>query len=325
MNSTEPLLQDNKDRFVIFPVKHHDIWDWYKKMEACFWTAEEIDLNQDINDWNNKLSQDERFFLKHILTSLASSERIKNKNPEQNFAAEVKYPEARFFFEFQAVMENIHSETFSLLLNTCVQDDKEKDKLYNTVQSFPAIQKKAEWALKWGGSDSFAERLIALTALKGIFSSGAFCSIFWMKKRGLMPGLTFANELIARDEAMYGDFAIHLYNYHIVNKVPKQLIREIVLDAVKIEKEFFATSLAVSQIGMNQKLMDQYLGFITDRLLTSLDCEKEFNTSNPFEFMDLGEQQDKTRFFEKRAEEFQKTGIVNNEKDTNKINFNAGF
>lgn len=325
MNHPEPILQENKDRFVIFPIKHHDIWDWYKKMEASFWTAEEIDLHQDLTDWNEKLTADERYFIKHILAFFAASDGIVNENLAENFVNEVQYSEAKFFYGFQIMMENIHSETYSLLIDTYVKDEKEKNKLFQAIEVFPAIQKKAQWALKWIESDSFAERLIAFAAVEGIFFSGAFCSIFWLKKRGLMPGLTFSNELISRDEGVHCDFAVHLHNNHLVNKVPKDRIREIIVDALNIEREFITESLPVSLIGMNSKLMTQYLEFVTDRLLVELECEKEYGTANPFDFMDMINLQGKTNFFEKRVGEYQKAGVMNKDKESDKISFDADF
>lgn len=325
MNHPEPILQENKDRFVIFPIKHHDIWDWYKKMEASFWTAEEIDLHQDLTDWNEKLTADERYFIKHILAFFAASDGIVNENLAENFVNEVQYSEAKFFYGFQIMMENIHSETYSLLIDTYVKDEKEKNKLFQAIEVFPAIQKKAQWALKWIESDSFAERLIAFAAVEGIFFSGAFCSIFWLKKRGLMPGLTFSNELISRDEGVHCDFAVHLHNNHLVNKVPKDRIREILVDALNIEREFITESLPVSLIGMNSKLMTQYLEFVTDRLLVELECEKEYGTANPFDFMDMINLQGKTNFFEKRVGEYQKAGVMNKDKESDKISFDADF
>lgn len=325
MNQLEPILQENKDRFVIFPIKHHDIWDWYKKMEASFWTAEEIDLHEDLADWNNKLNSDERYFIKHILAFFAASDGIVNENLAENFVNEVQYSEAKFFYGFQIMMENIHSETYSLLIDTYVKEEKEKDQLFKAIEFFPAIKKKADWALKWIESDSFAERLIAFAAVEGIFFSGAFCSIFWLKKRGLMPGLTFSNELISRDEGVHCDFAVHLHNNHLVNKVPKERIREILVDALNIEREFITESLPASLIGMNSKLMTQYLEFVTDRLLQELECEKEYGTTNPFDFMDMINLQGKTNFFEKRVGEYQKAGVMNKNKDTDKISFDADF
>ncbi len=321
----EPILQENKNRFVIFPIKHHDIWEWYKKMEASFWTAEEIDLSQDLNDWNNKLSHDEKYFIKHILAFFAASDGIVNENLAENFVNEVQYAEAKFFYGFQIMMENIHSETYSLLIDTYVKDEAEKDDLFNALEVFPAIKKKADWALKWIDSDSFAERLIAFAAVEGIFFSGAFCSIYWLKKRGLMPGLTFSNELISRDEGVHCDFAVHLHNHHLVNKVPKERIRTIIVDALNIEREFITESLPVSLIGMNAGLMTQYLEFVADRLLVELGCDREYNTANPFDFMDMISLQGKTNFFEKKVAEYQKAGVMNTDVEAQKITFDAEF
>ena len=228
------------------------------------WTAEEIDLHQDLTDWTEKLNDDERYFIKHVLAFFAASDGIVNENLAENFVSEVQYSEAKFFYGFQIMMENIHSETYSLLIDTYVKDEKEKHNLFNAIETFPAIKKKADWALKWIESPSFAERLIAFAAVEGIFFSGSFCSIFWLKKRGLMPGLTFSNELISRDEGMHCDFAVHLHEHHLVNKVPKARIREILVDALNIEREFITESLPASLIGMNSKLMSQYLEFVTD-------------------------------------------------------------
>ena len=325
MFAQEPILQENKNRFVIFPIKHHDIWEWYKKMEASFWTAEEIDLSQDLNDWNNKLSDDERYFVKHILAFFAASDGIVNENLAENFVNEVQYAEAKFFYGFQIMMENIHSETYSLLIDTYVKDETEKDQLFNALEVFPAIKKKADWALKWIESDSFAERLIAFAAVEGIFFSGAFCSIYWLKKRGLMPGLTFSNELISRDEGVHCDFAVHLHNHHLVNKVPKERIREIIVQALDIEREFITESPPVSLIGMNATLMTQYLEFVADRLLVELGCDREYNTNNPFDFMDMISLQGKTNFFEKKVAEYQKAGVMNTDAEAHKITFDADF
>jgi ribonucleoside-diphosphate reductase beta chain len=325
MSQIEPILQENKNRFVIFPIKHHDIWEWYKKMEASFWTAEEIDLHQDLTDWNNKLNDDERYFIKHILAFFAASDGIVNENLAENFVNEVQYAEAKFFYGFQIMMENIHSETYSLLIDTYVKDEAEKAELFNALEVFPAIAKKAEWALKWIESDSFAERLIAFAAVEGIFFSGAFCSIYWLKKRGLMPGLTFSNELISRDEGVHCDFAVHLHNHHLVNKVPKDRIKEIIVDALDIERQFVTESLPVSLIGMNAGLMTQYLEFVADRLLVELGCERVYGSANPFDFMDMISLQGKTNFFEKRVAEYQKSGVMNNDSDAQKISFDADF
>jgi ribonucleoside-diphosphate reductase beta chain len=321
----EPLLKKNKNRFVIFPIQHHDIWEWYKKSEASFWTAEEIDLHQDLSDWGNKLNDDEKYFIKHILAFFAASDGIVNENLAENFVNEVQYSEAKFFYGFQIMMENIHSETYSLLIDTYVKDEEEKDMLFNAIDRFPAIMEKAEWALKWIESPSFSERLIAFAAVEGIFFSGSFCSIFWLKKRGLMPGLTFSNELISRDEGVHCDFAVHLHNNHLVNKVPPKRIKEILVNALDIERMFVTESLPVSLIGMNAKLMTQYLEFVTDRLLVELGCKKEFNASNPFDFMDMISLQGKTNFFEKRVSEYQKAGVLNKEEEKDKFSFDADF
>ncbi len=325
MATVEPILKENKDRFVIFPIKHHDIWEFYKKQEACIWTAEEIDLHTDLNDWNNKLSEEEKYFVKHILAFFAASDGIVNENLAENFVSEVQYPEAKFFYGFQLMMENIHSETYSLLIDTYVKDETEKDELFHAIDVFPAIKEKADWALRWITSDSFAERLIAFAAVEGIFFSGSFCSIFWLKKRGLMPGLTFSNELISRDEGMHCDFAVHLHNHHLINKVPKARITEILTDALNIERKFITESLPVSLIGMNAVLMTQYLEFVTDRLLVELGCDRVYNSSNPFDFMDMISLQGKTNFFEKRVAEYQKSGVMNTDADAQKISFDADF
>ncbi|WP_445756663.1 ribonucleotide-diphosphate reductase subunit beta [Polaribacter sp.] len=323
MSFTEPILQPNDNRFVIFPIQHTDLWDWYKKQQACFWTAEEIDLHADIVDWNTKLSDDERYFIKHILAFFAASDGIVNENLAENFVNEVQYSEAKFFYGFQIMMENIHSETYSLLIDTYVKDEIEKDRLFRAIEVFPAIKKKADWALKWIESDSFAERLIAFAAVEGIFFSGAFCSIFWLKKRGLLPGLTFSNELISRDEGMHCDFAVHLHNNHIVNRVPQERIREIILDALTIEREFITESLPVSLIGMNAKLMTQYLEYVTDRLLIEFGCDREYESTNPFDFMEMISLEGKTNFFEKRVSEYQKAGVKSG--GTGSITFDSDF
>lgn len=312
----EPILQENKNRFVIFPIQHDDIWQWYKKQEASFWTAEEIDLHQDVVDWK-KLSDDERYFLKHILAFFAASDGIVNENLAENFVNEVQYSEAKFFYGFQIMMENIHSEMYSLLIDTLVDNDKEKDELFNALERFPAIKKKADWALRWIDSESFAERLIAFAAVEGIFFSGAFCSIFWMKKRGMLPGLATSNEFISRDEGLHRDFACHLHNNHLVNKVPQERIVQILSEALDIEREFITESLPVNLIGMNSKLMSEYLEFVTDHLLETLNCPKVYNTANPFDFMDMISLEGKTNFFEKRVSEYKKAGVGEEQSDHN--------
>jgi ribonucleoside-diphosphate reductase beta chain len=321
----EPILAENKDRFVIFPIQHHDLWEWYKKSMASIWTAEEIDLHQDITDWTEKLNDDERYFIKHVLAFFAASDGIVNENLAENFVNEVQYSEAKFFYGFQIMMENIHSETYSLLIDTYVKDETEKNGLFNAIETFPAIKKKADWALKWIESPSFAERLIAFAAVEGIFFSGSFCAIFWLKKRGIMPGLTFSNELISRDEGMHCDFAVHLHENHLVNKVPKERIKEIIVDALNIEREFITESLPVSLIGMNANLMTQYLEFVTDSLLDDLGCDKVYNTANPFDFMEMISLQGKTNFFEKRVGDYQKAGVMNKEVDEDKYNMDFDF
>ncbi len=323
MSTIEPILQPNKNRFVIFPIQHADIWDWYKKQEASFWTAEEIDLEQDIVDWENKLSEDERYFLKHILAFFAASDGIVNENLAENFVSEVQYTEAKFFYGFQLMMENIHSEVYSLLIDTYIKNEKEKAELFQAIEVFPAIKKKADWALKWVESDSFAERLIAFSAVEGIFFSGSFCAIFWMKKRGLLPGLTFSNELINRDEGLHADFAVFLHQNHVKNKVPKSRITEILVNALQIEREFITESLPVSLIGMNAVLMTQYLEFVTDRLLVEYGCDKVYNVTNPFDFMEMISLEGKTNFFEKRVSEYQKAGVKSG--GTGSIAFDADF
>lgn len=323
MSTIEPILQPNKNRFVIFPIQHADIWDWYKKQEASFWTAEEIDLEQDIVDWENKLSEDERYFLKHILAFFAASDGIVNENLAENFVSEVQYTEAKFFYGFQLMMENIHSEVYSLLIDTYIKNEKEKAELFQAIEVFPAIKKKADWALKWVDSDSFAERLIAFSAVEGIFFSGSFCAIFWMKKRGLLPGLTFSNELINRDEGLHADFAVFLHQNHVKNKVPKSRITEILVNALQIEREFITESLPVSLIGMNAVLMTQYLEFVTDRLLVEYGCDKVYNVTNPFDFMEMISLEGKTNFFEKRVSEYQKAGVKSG--GTGSIAFDSDF
>ena len=312
----EPILKENPNRFVLFPIQHSDIWEMYKKQEASIWTAEELDLSPDLVDWDSKLNDDERFFIKHVLAFFAASDGIVNENLAENFLSEVQYTEAKFFYGFQIMMENIHSETYSLLIDTYIKDNKEKNYLFNAIETFEPVKKKAEWAMRWIDNGSYAERLVSFAAVEGIFFSGSFCSIFWLKKRGLMPGLTFSNELISRDEGLHCDFACMLYNNHLVNKLPKEQVQKIIADAVEIEKEFVTESLPVRLIGMNSDLMSQYIEFVADRLLTELGNDKIYNTSNPFDFMDMINLQGKTNFFEKRVGEYQKAGVLNNENNT---------
>ncbi|MDA9809020.1 ribonucleotide-diphosphate reductase subunit beta [Flavobacteriales bacterium] len=316
MTVEEPILKENPNRFVLFPIQHSDIWEMYKKQEASIWTAEELDLSPDLIDWDTKLNDDERFFIKHILAFFAASDGIVNENLAENFLSEVQYTEAKFFYGFQVMMENIHSETYSLLIDTYIKDTKEKNYLFNAIETFEPVKKKADWAMRWIDNGSYAERLISFAAVEGIFFSGSFCSIFWLKKRGLMPGLTFSNELISRDEGLHCDFACMLYNNHLVNKLPKEQVEKIIKDAVDIEKEFVTESLPVRLIGMNADLMSQYIEFVADRLLSELGNDKIYNTPNPFDFMDMINLQGKTNFFEKRVGEYQKAGVLNNENNT---------
>jgi len=316
----EPILKENKDRFVLFPIQHKDIWEFYKMAEASFWTAEEIDLSQDMKDWEN-LTDGETHFIKHVLAFFAASDGIVNENLAENFVAEVQYTEAKFFYGFQIAMENVHSETYSLLIDTYVKDNKEKSSLFNAIDTMDCVKKKADWALRWIDEGNYAERLIAFAAVEGIFFSGSFCSIFWLKKRGLMPGLTFSNELISRDEGLHCDFACLLYNDHLVNKLPKEKVTSIITDAVEIEKEFVTDSLPVKLIGMNADLMCQYIEFVADRLLQELKCDKVYGSSNPFDFMEMISLQGKTNFFEKRVGDYQKAGVMKKEEDSDKAKF----
>ena len=318
----EPLLAENPNRFVLFPIQNDEVWQFYKNSQASFWTAEEIDLSQDQKDWNN-LNDNERHFIKHVLAFFAASDGIVNENLAVNFMQEVQMPEARCFYGFQIMMENIHSETYSLLIDTYIKDPKEKDYLFNALETVPAVQKKGEWALKWINSENFAERLIAFAAVEGIFFSGSFCSIFWLKKRGLMPGLTFSNELISRDEGLHCDFACLLYGY-LQNKLDPERVQSIIADAVRIEQEFVTDALPVSLIGMNAKNMAHYIEFVADRLLVSLGCNKIYNTANPFDFMEMISVQGKTNFFEKRVAEYQKAGVMS-ERTENAFSLDEDF
>jgi len=321
----EPILSENPGRFVLFPIKHDDIWAFYKKAEASFWTAEEIDLDADLVDWNTKLNDDERYFVKHVLAFFAASDGIVNENLAENFVAEVQFTEAKFFYGFQIMMENIHSETYSLLIDTYIKESAEKDKLFNAIETMDCVKKKADWALNWIDNGSFAERIVAFAAVEGIFFSGSFCSIFWLKKRGLMPGLSFSNELISRDEGLHCDFACLLYTDHLVNKLPKSTIEKIIVDAVEIEKEFIIESLPVKLIGMNSDLMSKYIEFVADRLLVELGNEKVYNATNPFDFMDMISLQGKTNFFEKRVAEYQKAGVAGGGSDNRSFTMDEEF
>ena len=304
----EKILVENPNRFVIFPIQYDDIWEYYKMHQAAFWTAEEVDLSNDIRDWEN-LSDNERYFVKNVLSFFAASDGIVNENLAENFYREVQYPEAKFFYGFQLMMENIHSLMYSLLIDTYVSSPKEKDECFNAIDRLPAVQKKAKWALEWIKNASFQERLVAFAAVEGIFFSGSFCSIFWLKSRGIMQGLCNANALIFKDENLHCDFAIHLLNNHVENKPSEKRIKEILLSALEIEKEFITESLPVSLIGMNQNLMKQYLEFVVDGLLGKMGCKKHFNVEQPFKFMEQIAVETKGNFFESRTVEYQKAKL----------------
>lgn len=315
----EPLLMENKNRFVLFPIKYDRIWKMYKDCQAVFWTAEEIDLSPDQVHWEKELNDNERHFIKYVLAFFAASDGIVNENLAENFLKEVQIPEAKCFYGFQIMMENIHSETYSLLIDTYIKDPVEKDMLFNAHENLPAVKKKADWALRWIKADSFAERLIAFAAVEGIFFSGSFCSIFWLKKRGLMPGLTFSNEIISRDEGLHCEFACLLYSM-LENKLTEERVKEIILSAVEIEKEFITESLPVSLIGMNATAMSQYIEFVADFWLVNLGYSKVFGTANPFPFMELISLQGKTNFFEKRVSDYKKAH-TGNTKEENDLSF----
>jgi ribonucleoside-diphosphate reductase beta chain len=304
----EKILIENPNRFVIFPIEHNDIWEFYKQHQAAFWTAEEVDLTNDIRDWNN-LTENEQYFVKNILSFFAASDGIVNENLAENFLKEVQYPEAKFFYGFQLMMENIHSLMYSLLIDTYISNEKEKQLCFTALDNLPAVQKKAKWALDWIENASFQERLVAFAAVEGIFFSGSFCSIFWLKSRGIMQGLCNANSLIFKDENLHCDFAIHLVNNHLENKPSEKRIKEILLSALEIEKEFITESLPVSLIGMNSNLMKQYLEFVTDGLLVKFGCKKEFNVEQPFKFMEQIAVETKGNFFESRTMEYQKAKL----------------
>jgi len=323
-DEVEPLLKENPRRFVILPIQYDSIWKMYKKAEASFWTAEEVDLSKDLKDWDG-LKADERYFISHVLAFFAASDGIVNENLVERFMQEVQVPEARCFYGFQIAIENIHSEMYSLLIDTYIKDNTEKEKLFTAIETIPAIKKKADWALKWinANNASYAERIIAFASVEGIFFSGSFAAIFWLKKRGLMPGLTFSNELISRDEGLHTDFACLMYK-HLVNKLSQEKIYTIVKEAVSIECEFLTDALPVALIGMNCDLMVQYIKFVADRLLVELECEKVYKVTNPFDFMEIISLEGKTNFFEKRVGEYQKMGVMSNKED-NKFCLDADF
>jgi ribonucleoside-diphosphate reductase beta chain len=303
-------LQENKDRFVILPINYPEIWNHYKRHQASFWTAEEIDLSGDLKDWSS-MNDGERHFISHVLAFFAASDGIVNENLAVNFMSEVQLPEARCFYGFQIMMENIHSETYALLIDTYIKNAAEKHKLFHAIDTVPAVKKKAEWALRWITKGNFAQRLVAFAAVEGIFFSGSFCSIFWLKKRGLMPGLTFSNELISRDEGLHCEFACLLFRM-LNRKLSELEVHNIISDAVAIEKEFITEALPVDLIGMNARLMQQYIEFVADRWITELGYAKIYNSSNPFDFMEMISLQGKTNFFEKRVGDYQKSGVMSN-------------
>ncbi|MCJ1403718.1 Ribonucleotide-diphosphate reductase (RNR), small subunit [Xylographa trunciseda] len=324
----EPILQENPHRFVLFPIKYHEVWQMYKKAEASFWTAEEIDLSKDLHDWNNRLNDDERYFISHVLAFFAASDGIVNENLVERFSGEVQIPEARCFYGFQIMMENVHSETYSLLIDTYIKEQKQRAYLFDAIDTsesqlgfyliphynnvlVPCIRKKADWAIKWiqDKDSTFAQRLVAFAAVEGIFFSGSFASIFWLKKRGLMPGLTFSNELISRDEGLHTDFACLLFS-HLNNRPTKQAVQDVITEAVTIEQEFLTDALPCGLLGMNAALMKQYIEFCADRLLLSLGNQKYYNSTNPFDFMESISLAGKTNFFEKRVGDYQKAGVM---------------
>ncbi|CAB0010584.1 unnamed protein product [Nesidiocoris tenuis] len=320
----EPLLRENPRRFVIFPIEYHDIWKMYKKAEASFWTVEEVDLSKDLADWE-KLKPDERHFISHVLAFFAASDGIVNENLVERFSQEVQVTEARCFYGFQIAIENIHSEMYSLLIDSYVKDPKERDYLFNAIETMDCVKQKADWALQWIASESasFGERIVAFAAVEGIFFSGSFAAIFWLKKRGLMPGLTFSNELISRDEGLHCDFACLLFK-HLVQKPSPSQVSEIIRDAVVIEQKFLTEALPVAMIGMNCDLMKQYIEFVADRLLVELDCPKLYKSTNPFDFMEHISLEGKTNFFEKKVGEYQKAGVMANKED-NVFTLDADF
>lgn len=312
----EPLLTPNPNRFVLFPIKYNEVWQMYKKAEASFWTAEEVDLSKDVDHWEHRLTDDERFFISRVLAFFAASDGIVNENLCVRFSKEVQVAEVRCFYGFQIMIENIHSEMYSLLIDTYIRDPAQRDFLFRAIETIPCVARKAEWAMKWieSRTSSFGERLIAFAAVEGIFFSGSFASIFWLKKRGMLPGLTFSNELISRDEGLHCDFACLLVR-HLQRPPSPATIRDIITEAVTIEQEFLTDALPVALIGMNCQMMCRYIEFVADRLLVALNCPKHYGSENPFDFMDLISLQGKTNFFEKKVGEYQKSGVMNsNEK-----------
>lgn len=325
LEANEPLLQENPHRFVLFPIKYHEIWQMYKKAEASFWTAEEIDLSKDLHDWHNRLNDDERYFISRVLAFFAASDGIVNENLLERFSGEVQIPEARCFYGFQIMIENIHSETYSLLIDTYIKEPKQRTYLFDAIDNIPCIRKKADWAIRWiqDKESTFGQRLVAFAAVEGIFFSGSFASIFWLKKRGLMPGLTFSNELISRDEGLHTDFACLLFS-HLNHRPEPQIVEDVIVEAVAIEKEFLTDALPCALLGMNANLMCQYIEFVADRLLVALGNKKYFNATNPFDFMDNISLAGKTNFFEKRVGDYQKAGVMASTKKDAKQDESSG-
>lgn len=321
----EELLRENPERFVIFPIKYNKVWKFYKQAQASFWVAEEIDLHIDMTDWTDKLNDNERWYIEHVLAFFAASDGIVNENLAQRFMNEIQIPEVRFFYGFQMMIENVHSETYSMLIETFIKEETKRKHLFNAIETIPCIKKKADWALKWiSSNNSFAERLVAFAAVEGIFFSGSFCAIFWLKKRGLMPGLTFSNELISRDEGLHTDFACLLYSM-LNNKLKQHRIYEIIGEAVKYEQEFVTDALPVGLIGMNAKLMCEYIEFCADRLIYALGYEKLYHTKNCFDWMELISLQGKTNFFEKRVSDYALAGVSNFNPNDNIFTIDADF
>lgn len=317
LEKTDPLLKENPHRWVMFPIQYNGLYEMYKKHEASFWTAEEIDLAQDGKDWD-VLSDNEQHFVKHVLAFFAASDGIVLENLATRFFSEIQVPEARAFYGFQIAMENIHSETYSLLIENYVKDPVEKDRVFRAIETMPAVQEKAAWAVQWMNDGCcFAERVIAFACVEGILFSGSFCAIYWLKKRGLMPGLTFSNELISRDEGLHAEFACILYNM-LQNRLPEHVVHDLVRGAVQVERKFICEALPCDLIGMNSELMTRYIEFVADRLLIALGHSKLFNATNPFDWMDLISLQGKTNFFEKRVGEYQKAGVMTNGQDEDK-------
>merc|ERR1711998_273650 len=309
LEKSDPLLMENPHRWVMFPIQYPEVWEMYKKHEASFWTAEEVDLSQDLKDWDT-LSAPEQHFIKHVLAFFAASDGIVLENLASQFSTEVQIPEARAFYGFQMAMENIHSETYPLLIEQYIKEPSEKEKIFDAIHTMPAVSEKAQWAVQWMQKDnSFAERVVAFAAVEGILFSGSFCAIYWLKKRGLMPGLTFSNELISRDEGLHTEFACLLYSM-LQNPLPDSVVHDIIRGAVTAERKFICDALSCDLIGMNNELMTKYIEFVADRLLTALGHSKMFNTKNPFDWMELISLQGKTNFFEKRVGEYQKAGVM---------------